>query len=187
MISFDEVGRILAKIQAFDRRNVGRAEVVVWTEALQSADPPIAEADALAAVTRWFAVTAEGWIRPAHVISGAQEVAKLRRRLEREHAHQQAIEAAPIEAVGEHSDEVLALLRQIRDQLGPGRPDALRRPEWVRAERHRQRAQQRALAIGGTGFCVPCYRHGRVVLASDPVAGSTCEACEGRADEGQHQ
>lgn len=179
MITNTAASHILAKAQAFDRRNVTDAEVLVWAEALNTADPPIEEADALAAVTRWYATRGEGWIRPAHVIAGAHEVAELRRRLAREHSHQLAIEAAPLEAVGNRSERVKALLVELRGRLGPGRPDALRRPEWSRAERRREQAQRHAQpAIGGTGFCVPCYRLGRVMLAKDPVAGSLCASCE---------
>lgn len=58
-----ETGMVLAKIQAFDNRNVDDATVVAWHEVLER----YTLHDALAAVTDYFR-TNHAWIMPAHII-----------------------------------------------------------------------------------------------------------------------
>lgn len=58
-----ETGILLAKIQAFDNRNVGDETTMAWQEILA----PYILPDCLAAVTDYFK-TNTGWIMPAHIV-----------------------------------------------------------------------------------------------------------------------
>lgn len=58
-----ETGKVLAKIQAFDNRNVDDATTIAWQEILE----PYTLADCLSAVTDHFRVSTD-WLMPAHVV-----------------------------------------------------------------------------------------------------------------------
>jgi hypothetical protein len=175
VIKPSDAARILALAAAYDARTIGEIEAVAWARALSLAEPSISIDDAMQAVTRWYANEA-GRIRPVHVIEGAHAVARDRRRLAWEHSRQQAIEEAPTAGLRpERSREVQRLLMALRATFPRGRPEALRRAEWLRAERRRARDEQRQrVEITGLGWCVTCYRDQRVRPAMDPVAGSYC-------------
>lgn len=57
-----EVGQVLAKVAAFDRRTVGETDILAWLEAI--GDLPLE--DALAAVTRHYRES-DQWLKPSHV------------------------------------------------------------------------------------------------------------------------
>lgn len=58
-----ETAMVLAKIQAFDNRNVDDATVVAWQEILQ----PHTVQDALTVVSDYFRVNSS-WIMPSHIV-----------------------------------------------------------------------------------------------------------------------
>lgn len=58
-----EAGMVLAKIQAFDNRNVDDATVVAWQEVLERHTLT----DALTAVSDYFRANS-AWIMPAHIV-----------------------------------------------------------------------------------------------------------------------
>lgn len=68
-----EAGMVLAKIQAFDNRNVDDATVVAWHEVLERHTLQ----DALAAVTDYFRAN-HAWIMPAHIIERVRAVEEAR-------------------------------------------------------------------------------------------------------------
>lgn len=138
MLSQAETAVILTKIAACDQRTLGRTDVIAWTEILNLADPPIACEDALAAVAQWHADALDGRIRPAHVIQGAQAIARRRAGAAKaaELAERAELEAA--ETV-DRTPEVVELVDQLARRMGTGDPTVLRRREWVAAERRRQR------------------------------------------------
>jgi hypothetical protein len=178
----EDAAKILAKASLFDARTIGAAEAQAWAEALSIADPPITVSDALVAVTRWYAEHEIGRIGPAGVIRGAHEIALDRRRNRRDQARDaalnRAIESRAVEALGtrDRSAEVNALVADLRRRIGPlARPEAMRRPEWVRADQRREAAAtRRRIDPTGLGWCVACHRDGRLVLAEDPDTGSAC-------------
>lgn len=59
----EETSALLAKIQAFDNRNVDEAVLSAWFEVVE----PYTLVDCLAAVTDYFR-SATAWIMPAHVV-----------------------------------------------------------------------------------------------------------------------
>jgi hypothetical protein len=59
----EETSALLAKIQAFDNRNVDEAVLSAWSEVVE----PYTLADCLAAVTDYFR-TSTAWIMPAHIV-----------------------------------------------------------------------------------------------------------------------
>lgn len=68
-----ETGMVLAKIQAFDNRNVDDATVVAWQEVLER----YTLTDALNAVSDYFR-TNHAWIMPAHIIERVRAVEEAR-------------------------------------------------------------------------------------------------------------
>ena len=67
------VGAVLAKIQAFDNRNVSDETIMAWHEVLA----PHTVGDALEAVTDYFKANT-GWIMPAHVVERVRATEKRR-------------------------------------------------------------------------------------------------------------
>lgn len=131
-----ETARILAWAAAFDRRTIGEADVLAWCEALDG----VSVDDALAAVTEHYR-SSTGWLMPAHVRRHAEHLDHERRRLERENFERAALAAEAGDPTRrDRSPEVQALLDHLREQLGPGRPEALRRPEWLENDRRVARA-----------------------------------------------
>lgn len=131
-----DTARVLAKAAAFDQRTVGAADVAAWHEALHDLDT----ADALAAVTRHYAAN-EQRLMPVHVRRITAELARERHRIAREEQERRALEAEAADrgTVRDRSAEVADMLATLRDRLGPSDPSVLRRAEWVRDERLRQR------------------------------------------------
>lgn len=131
-----DIANVLAKAAAFDQRTVGQADILAWHEALHDLDA----ADALAAVTRHYA-TSEQRIMPVHVRRIATDLARERHRIAREEQERRELEAEAAAAVTvrDRSAEVADMLATLRDRLGPSDPSVLRRQEWVREERLRQR------------------------------------------------
>lgn len=68
-----ETSMVLAKIQAFDNRNVDDATVIAWQEVLE----PHTLQDALKAVSDYFRVSS-AWIMPAHIVERVQAVEEAR-------------------------------------------------------------------------------------------------------------
>ena len=137
----EETARVLAKCAAFDRRTVGRADVLAWHEVLGGLDV----GDALAAVTRGYA-TNRDWIMPSDVVSHAADIRRERVRRER---HAAALEGAPAtdsRPLTDRSPEIQAFVRKVRDGLPPGDPDSLRHGHrhWRQVAATRQR-QARAV------------------------------------------
>lgn len=130
-----ETHALLTLAATLDNRRFDDATVVAWQEIL--ADQPFD--DCRTAVIRHFASTTD-YLLPAHVIRGAAEIDRERRRVyreARERESQLALEADPTRR--DRSDEVRALIAELRDALPDGDPDKLRRPEWLEADRRRER------------------------------------------------
>lgn len=70
-----ETGILLAKIQAFDNRNVGDETTMAWQEVLEPHILP----DCLAAVSDYFKTNTE-WIMPAHIVERVRLVEEERMR-----------------------------------------------------------------------------------------------------------
>lgn len=68
-----ETGKVLAKIQAFDNRNVDEAVLSAWFEVLE----PFTLRDSLEAVTDYFR-TSTAWMMPAHVVERVQATERAR-------------------------------------------------------------------------------------------------------------
>lgn len=69
----EETSALLAKVQAFDNRNVDEAVLSAWSEVLR----PHTLRDCLAAVTSYY-TTNTGWIMPAHVVDRVRAMEKRR-------------------------------------------------------------------------------------------------------------
>ncbi len=59
-----EIALVLAKIQAYDRRTVGEADEMAWSEALEHVDYP----DAIQAVKLYHQSGETAWMMPGHII-----------------------------------------------------------------------------------------------------------------------
>ena len=70
-----ETSKVLAKIQAFDNRNVEPETTLAWQEVLE----PHALQDALAAVSAYFR-TSTAWIMPAHIVERVRDMEQARAR-----------------------------------------------------------------------------------------------------------
>jgi len=68
-----ETGVVLAKIQAFDNRNVDDATTIAWQEVLE----PHTLQDALKAVSDYFRVSS-AWIMPSHIVERVQAMEEAR-------------------------------------------------------------------------------------------------------------
>lgn len=68
-----ETGKVLAKIQAFDNRNVEAETTLAWHEVLE----PHTLADALRAVSDYFRVNSS-WIMPAHIVERVRAMEEAR-------------------------------------------------------------------------------------------------------------
>lgn len=69
----EETSALLAKIQAFDNRNVDEAVLSAWFEVME----PFTLKDSLDAVTDYFR-TSTAWIMPAHVVERVQATQQAR-------------------------------------------------------------------------------------------------------------
>lgn len=70
-----ETGMVLAKIQAFDNRNVDDQTTVAWQEVLE----PHTVQDALAAVSDYFR-SYSAWIMPSHIVERVRAIEEARLR-----------------------------------------------------------------------------------------------------------
>ena len=100
-----ETGKVLAKIQAFDNRNVEPETTLAWHEVLE----PYTVQDALKAVSDYFR-TSSSWIMPAHIVERVREMEEARVYQFKNGYH---INAAD-EARGDWSPQMRALGRAVR-------------------------------------------------------------------------
>lgn len=135
-----ETAALLAKVQAFDKRTVGRADVAAWHEVLATTEL----ADALEAVTRHYRESAD-FLMPAHV----RQLVKVIRSERREHHEALALpgklEDDPARAIRMQrgTAQVREVLARIEAQLAAKRtPAAVLTP----SDEIRQRALERATA-----------------------------------------
>ena len=126
-----ETSDLLAFIARCDNRRADDSTVVAW----HSIVGDLLLDDCLAAARRHFAES-EVYLMPVHIRRGALELDRERRKARRE-AHEEAerlaLESRPRT---DRSAEIRDLIREI---LGPGDPDALRRAEWLEADKRRDR------------------------------------------------
>lgn len=61
-MNHDDVGRLLAYAAAFDKRTVGRSDVLAWHDAIGDLDYEPAKL----AVRNWYREN-DGWVMPAHI------------------------------------------------------------------------------------------------------------------------
>lgn len=97
-----ETAVVLAKIQAFDNRNVGDETTLAWQEILAPHILP----DCLQAVTDYFK-TNTGWIMPAHVVERVRAMEEDRARHFKDGYH---LNRADEEAVGANWSEAMKRL-----------------------------------------------------------------------------
>jgi len=69
----EETSALLAKVQAFDNRNVDAAVLSAWSEILE----PHTLHDCLAAVTEYYRSNT-GWIMPAHIVERVRAMEEAR-------------------------------------------------------------------------------------------------------------
>lgn len=98
-----ETGVVLAKIQAFDNRNVDDATTIAWQEVLA----PHTLQDCLAAVADYFR-TNTAWIMPAHIVGRVKDAEQDRLRAFRDGLH---LNRADEESRGNWSESMRALNR----------------------------------------------------------------------------
>lgn len=146
-----ETNDLLTFISSYDRRRFDDATVIAWQ--LVVADLPYG--DCRAAVVEHFTNSTD-YLMPVHVVRGATEIDRNRRkaiREAREREEQLAIEADPSRR--DRSEDVKALLADLRDQLPAGDPDKLRRAEWLEADKRRARELTAEPNPDFTGFPAP--------------------------------
>lgn len=135
-----EVSQVLAAAAMRDNRTVGPADVLAWLQDIGDLDP----ADALAAVSVHYREHTER-LMPAHVRRIVAETNRRRGEVERSEQLRrelEALDAVAAEPARDRSPQVRAMLEELARRLGPGRPEALRRPEWLENDRARERAAQ---------------------------------------------
>lgn len=134
-----EVGQVLAKAAAFDRRTVGEVDILAWLEAI--GDLPLE--DALAAVTRHYRES-DTWLKPSHIRD--QVIAIRNERASRQHS--EALELpSRFETDVTRDINLKAGVAQCRDVLRPilERLEAAREGEQLSASDQRlQLARQKA-------------------------------------------
>jgi hypothetical protein len=166
-----EAAQLLALAQAYDRRTVGRADVMAWADALQDLHPNEC-ADAI----REYFRDSDGWLMPSHVraIVKAKRADKADRRATDQ--HHAAIAAVPYEqsaarkAYLEASASVASAIRVKYMRLGEPMPTIPDQPfrRWTRRERRpahepfqpvRVQAPAHNHTPGRDGFCTVCEEH----------------------------
>lgn len=126
---------LLTFIAALDNRRFDDATVLAWQPIV--ADVPFA--DARDAVRVHFG-SSDAYLMPVHVVRGAAEIDRNRRRAireAREREEQLTLEADP--SRHDRSEDVAALLADLREALPAGDSDKLRRAEWLEADKRRAR------------------------------------------------
>lgn len=144
----EETANLLAAMAAFDRRTIGRSDVVAWHALLED----VTYADALDAVKRWYAEETE-WMMPAHVRRSVWKAVQERAKAERRWAAGQygvpKDEAYP-EIAGQVDDSNLRedVKARLRELLAERFPDASRevlhprRTHWEREHTAYRRQQE---------------------------------------------
>lgn len=137
-----ETHDLLTFIAVYDNRRFDDATVLAWHPIFAD----LAFGDCRTAVTQHFA-TSEAYLMPAHVrrLVGEMDRDRRRRLREEREANMAAIEAAD-PTRRDRSDEVRALIAELRAKLPDGDPDSLRfnAGYWrqVREDRERQDAAE---------------------------------------------
>jgi hypothetical protein len=130
-VNLTETHDLLTFVAAYDNRRFDDATVLAWQPILAD----LSFADCRAAVMNHFGLS-EAYLMPVHVRRGAVEL-RNRRRQRREDDDRLALQADPTRR--DRSEDVRALIEQLRDSLPDGDPDKLRRPEVLQWERRRER------------------------------------------------
>jgi hypothetical protein len=137
-VNLEDTNRLLVFIARLDNRRVDDATVVAWQSILGELDLP----DCVAAARQHFGES-DAYLMPVHIRRGAFEIDRDRRRRAREANAARALEAQMSDPTRyDRSDEVRALIAQLRDALPDGDPDKLRRAEWVEHDKRRARLEQ---------------------------------------------
>lgn len=124
-----ETHRLLTLIASLDNRRFGDETVRAWQEILAGVE----FCDARAAVIEHFATSLD-YLMPAHIRTGAKHHRILRT------AGEAVYETRAIEARQPADPQRLReLLDELKERIGPGRPEALRRPEWLAVDKARER------------------------------------------------
>ncbi len=131
-----ETHDLLTFIAVFDNRRFDDATVLAWHPIF--ADVPFD--DCRTAVTQHFA-TSSDYLLPVHIRRGADDLDRERRRIRREAGERLAIESEASDPTRyDRSEEVTALIGQLRTMLPESDPAKVRRAEWLEVERARDRA-----------------------------------------------
>ena len=132
-----ETHDLLRLVASFDNRRFDDATVISWQQVLD--DLPFA--DAQTGVLRHFRDSSE-WLMPVHIRRIVAELNRQRgevERSERLRRQLEALDSVAAEPVRDRSPEVKAMLAELAEKLGRGRPEAFRRPEWLENDRARDR------------------------------------------------
>ncbi len=129
-----ETHDLLTLAAKYDNRRFDDATVMAWQEVL--ADLPFD--DCRIAVVAHFG-EADVYLMPVHVVRGATEVDRGRRRRIRE--LREASERLELESAP-RTDRSREISAAIREMLPAGNPDALRRAEWLDSDKRRDRLNE---------------------------------------------
>lgn len=132
-----ETAILLGLMAGRDSRRVDETMVAAWHQDIGDIDFE----DANQAVSIHYQESTDR-IMPAHIRRLVTQIVRERHRLEREERERLALEATASAAVPtqDRRSDVADMLATLRDRLGPSDPNVLRRTEWVRTEKSRQRA-----------------------------------------------
>lgn len=130
-----EVHELLTYVAAIDNRRFGDETVIAWHGILAELELP----DCLEAARRHFGQE-DAYLKPVHIVRGAEEIRRDRLRRARIEAEQrQALERAPTTAPGERAAEVEALIQELRETLPSVDERKVRRTEVLEWDRARER------------------------------------------------
>lgn len=133
-MNLEAIARVLARVAAYDRRTVGRADVAAWHDALDDLDEDACHR----AVVAHYRDSTE-WLMPAHVRRRVE--ADARAESERRHSEElrRMLESAEASRSEGQDPRVKELLVELRRRL-PAVPSAVAfgRPEWRDADRARR-------------------------------------------------
>lgn len=126
---------LLTYIASIDNRRFGDDTVVSWHGILAELELP----DCLEAARRHFGQE-DAYLKPVHIVRGAEDIRRDRLRRERIEAEQrQALERAPVAVPGERAAEVEALIQELRETLPSVDERKVRRTEVLEWDRARER------------------------------------------------
>lgn len=165
-----ETSKLLTLIARYDKRKVDDGDVVAWQPILADLN----QADCEFAVVRHFG-TSDAYLMPVHVRRGALERARERHRRDREAQEQRALAdyAATAGPLTDRSEEIRALVDQVREVLPEGDREALM-PRTVAWERE-HRAYQRAIAAEPNPAYDPTMRPVEWSASKTPPPGAWWE------------